>query len=64
MSRNVTVLTQCQHQFCQKCLKQWIQKHSDCPLCRQTIDKKQLITDIQISLQYIYPSNNEYKYHF
>ena len=33
----------CQNLFCGKCLLLWLKDHDTCPLCRQDIDKKDLI---------------------
>ena len=31
--------TNCSHLFCDLCLHMWLQKKSQCPICRKTIDK-------------------------
>jgi SNF2 family DNA or RNA helicase len=33
----------CQNVFCGKCLLTWLQKNNKCPLCRQVVDKSELI---------------------
>ncbi|CAD8160151.1 unnamed protein product [Paramecium octaurelia] len=35
------ILTQCQHKFHEKCLREWLLQREDCPLCRTKLDEMQ-----------------------
>ena len=32
-------LTHCNHTYHDRCLKEWLDNHDNCPVCRQSIDK-------------------------
>ena len=36
------VVSPCEHVFCSKCAKEWLQKSATCPNCRQEMDEKDL----------------------
>lgn len=37
-SDEVIVLPQCGHYFHMECIDMWLRSHSNCPICRTTID--------------------------
>ena len=48
-----SVLTSCNHYFCSKCFFKWMEKKSDCPVCRKVFRQKTNY-DIELVLFYIY----------
>ena len=43
-------ITQCQHVFCEDCIKNWLQKHKNtCPICRTNVIKKKVMTIYKIN---------------
>ena len=33
----------CKHEFCDKCIFEWLEKNQTCPLCRCKVDKTMMI---------------------
>lgn len=41
------VVTNCEHKFCEKCLKDWLKEDMTCPLCRTVVSSRTLYSDIE-----------------
>lgn len=41
------VVTNCEHKFCEKCLKDWLKEDTTCPLCRTVVSSRTLYSDIE-----------------
>ena len=33
----------CKHEFCDKCIFTWLEKHQTCPLCRRKVNKALMV---------------------
>ncbi|XP_050400747.2 tripartite motif-containing protein 5 [Patella vulgata] len=42
-----TITTSCCHRFCEKCIKEWVDRNSKCPCCNSTLNSKHLYSDRQ-----------------
>lgn len=49
----------CQNLFCGKCLFQWLETQTSCPLCRQHIKKNQIVLVKATILKKTNPTNNQ-----
>lgn len=38
----------CMHAFCSRCIKQWLQKEKECPICRFDMKKRSNVTNSEI----------------
>ena len=38
---NETYTLKCKHTYCKKCIQEWLEEHTTCPLCRQPIEPLQ-----------------------
>ena len=43
--------TSCNHFYCSDCIDDWIKNNNSCPLCRETVEKKGLITKTFLELK-------------
>ncbi len=42
-NKNTTFRTiPCNHEFCDKCIFEWLEKHQTCPLCRCVVNKSMM----------------------
>ncbi|XP_076465056.1 uncharacterized protein LOC143296922 [Babylonia areolata] len=42
-----TVVTSCGHRYCDKCIREWVDRHQSCPCCNRNLSIAQLIKDHQ-----------------
>ncbi|KAK7499693.1 hypothetical protein BaRGS_00009034 [Batillaria attramentaria] len=41
------VVTSCGHRYCDKCIREWVDRHHSCPCCNGSLDTSRLIKDHQ-----------------
>ncbi|KAK7116838.1 uncharacterized protein [Littorina saxatilis] len=42
-----TVMTSCGHRYCDKCIREWVDRHHNCPCCNGPLDTTRLVKDHQ-----------------
>ena len=42
LEEKILMETKCKHKFCNNCITEWTNKNNNCPLCRESINQKNI----------------------